>query len=582
LRQTLVALVAVLSCLFVVGPPGSAENSEASRATLRVHLPDGTVAVLTESQNLFLEASPRRGEGLLSFNRRFCSTEDAATQVAAENGGSQQLKVGIRYRVPFAVLNSDYQVQVVKALFEDDRAVAEGWQHRVHSANGQSRESLWHLAEWFTGQGENYRAIRENNRLTDDDLTPGQVILIPANLLRPSLRSALPPGSSYHLEYSADEKGEFAIYRLKPGEALYSSVVVRFTGRVFSEDVNALAQEVATGSGIPDVTDIAIGYEVRIPFHLLLPEYLPAGHPERQAYEQGLMASAQFSNVVRASRLSGVTVVLDAGHGGKDVGASVSGVWESLYVYDIMVRAMRTLEANTAATVIATTQDGRAHTVIEQDQLPYSKSHRVLSTPNYQIEDSRIGVHLRWYLANSIYRQAVEQGGDPDKVVFVSIHADSLHSSLRGAMVYIPGARYRTGTYGKSGAVYASRREVKERPQVSYSNRERVKSEGLSRELASNILGAFHERSLAVHPDKPVREKVIRKRRAWVPAVLRYNAIPAEVLLEVCNLANSEDRRLMQTTAYRQEVAEAIVSGILSYYGQAEGDGEYRVSAASR
>lgn len=575
-------VVAGLCCLLGSVSPGPAAGSEASPAALRVHLEDGTVAVLTDSQDLFLEASPRRGEGLLSFSRRLCSSVDAASLVAEENGGSQRLLAGIRYRVPFAVLKSEYQVQVVRAIFEDDRAVAAGWQHRVLSANGHQRESLWHLAEWFTGQGENYRAIRESNGLSDDDLAPGQVILVPAHLLRPSLRSALPPSSPYHLEYSADQKGEFAVYRLKPGEALYSSVVVRFTGRIFAEDVNALAQEVAERSGIRDVTDIPIGYEVRIPFGLLLPEYLPAGHPERQEYEQGLMASAQFSNVVRASRLGGVTVVLDAGHGGQDVGASVSGVWESLYVYDIMVRAMRILESATAATVIATTQDGSIHTIAERNQLPYSKGHRVLTTPNYQIEDSRVGVHLRWYLANSIYRQAVQNGGDPDKVVFVSIHADSLHPSLRGAMVYIPGARYRSGTYGKSGSVYASRREVRERPRVSYSSRERVKSEGLSRELASNILGAFHEKGLAVHPDKPVREKVIRKRRAWVPAVLRYNAIPAGVLVEVCNLANSQDRKLIQTTSFRQQVAEAIVSGILSYYGQGEGAGDLRVAASGR
>ena len=575
-------LVAVLCWHLALGLPGLAEEPDAGRADLRVHLRDGSVAVLTETRDLYLEASPRRGEGLLSFSRRFCSTGDAAALVAAENGGSEKLLAGIRYRIPFAALDSSYQVQVLGSLFEDDRAVGEGWQHRVLSANGHSRESLWNVAEWFTGQGENYRAIRESNQLSDDDLTPGQMILVPAHLLRPSLRSALPPSSPYHLEYSTDPKGEYAIYRLKPGEALYSSVVVRFTGRVFAEDVNALAQEVATRSGIRDVTDIPIGYEVKVPFHLLLPEYLPAGHPERREYEQGLMASAQFSNAVTASRLGGVTVVLDAGHGGKDVGASVSGVWESLYVYDIMVRAMQVLERSTAANVIATTQDGSAHVVAQRNQLPYSKGHRVLTTPNYQIEDSTVGVHLRWYLSNSIYRQAVENGGDPDKVVFVSVHADSLHSSLRGAMVYIPGARYRSGTYGKSGAVYASRREVTERPQVSYSSRERVKSEGLSRDLASNILGAFHDRGLAVHPDKPVREKVIRKSRAWVPAVLRYNAIPAQVLVEVCNLANSQDRQLIQTTEFRQQVAEAIVSGILSYYGQAEGGGDLRVATAGR
>ena len=61
---------------------------------------------------------------------------------------------------------------------------------------------------------------------------------------------------------------------------------------------------------------------------------------------------------------------------------------------------------------------------------------------------------------------------------------------------------------------------------------------------------------------------MIRKRREWVPAVLRYNAVPAKVLLEVCNLANREDRRLIQTREFRQQVAEAIVAGLVGYYGE--------------
>jgi N-acetylmuramoyl-L-alanine amidase len=554
----------------------------ASAATLRVNLADGAAAALTEDQDLFLEAVPLAGEGLLKFTSRFCGSSKPSDQVAAANHGVQRLLRGVRYRVPFSILSSEYQLQVAKALFEDDRAVEAGWRHRVHVANGYGRESLWQVAEWFTGQGESYRAIRDSNGLADDDLTPGQVIIIPAHLLRPSFRSVLPPSSPYHLEYGSDDKGDFAIYQLKPGEALYSSVVVRFTGRVYADDVNAMAKEVAERSGIRDVTDIPIGYEVQIPFDLLSPEYLPAGHPRRHEYEQGLIASSRFSNEVRATSLAGITLVLDAGHGGKDVGASVGGVWESLYVYDIMVRAKELLERRTAAKVIATTQDGRAHAVTDRDRLPYSKSHRVLTTPNYAIEDSTVGVHLRWYLANSIFRQAMEKGGDPNKIVFLSIHGDSLHPSLRGAMVYIPGARYREGTYGKSGTVYASRREVRERPRVSYSSRERVRSEGLSRDLAAHLLGAFHDEGLTVHSDRPIREKVVRRRRRYVPAVLRYNAVPAKALLEVCNLANAEDRRLIQTREFRQKVAEAIAAGILAYYGQAEAASELRVAATSR
>ena len=543
---------------------------------------NGMVAAIGSDQQLFLEAEPIRGEGLIQFSKRLCNSKNMARSIAEANGGSKKLKAGVRYKVPFNLLAADFQLMVVQTLFFEDKADPAGWRHRVQVSSTHGSESLWHVADWFTGQGQNYGAIREWNQLADDELIPGQTILIPAHLLRPPFRSALPATSPYHLEYGSDGKGDYARYRLKPGEALYSSVVIRFTGVVFADDVNELASQVADRSGIRDVTDIEIGYQVKIPFEILRPEYLPTDHKRRIEYEGRLAASAQFSNQVRASRLQGVTVVLDAGHGGTDVGASVGSVWESTHVYDIMLRAFELLSHSTSANVIATTQDGNTTQFPDKDHLLSTKNHRVLTTPNYKIEDSRVGVHLRWYLANSIFRQAVSQGADPAKTVFISIHADSLHSSLRGAMAYIPGAEYRGGSYGKSGSVYASRREVRENPRVSYTSRQRVESEGLSRDLASHILASFGDRGLAIHPDKPIREKVIRSRRAWVPAVLRYNAIPSKVLVEVCNLANTKDRQLIQTRKFRQEVAEAIVDGVLGYYGQAQGETDSRVATTSR
>jgi N-acetylmuramoyl-L-alanine amidase len=52
-----------------------------------------------------------------------------------------------------------------------------------------------------------------------------------------------------------------------------------------------------------------------------------------------------------------------------------------------------------------------------------------------------------------------------------------------------------------------------------------------------------------------------------VPAILRYNRIPARVLLEVCNLNNPEDRKLLVTRAYRDRVARALVSALVDFYG---------------
>jgi N-acetylmuramoyl-L-alanine amidase len=248
----------------------------------------------------------------------------------------------------------------------------------------------------------------------------------------------------------------------------------------------------------------------------------------------------------------------------------VGSVWESIYVYDIMVRVKALLESRTAARVIPTVRDGSSYSVREADVLPVSRGHQVLTTPPYPIVDAKVGVNLRWYLANSQHKKAVAGAdGDPKKVVFVSLHADSLHPSLRGAMIYVPSAALTGGRSSQSGEVYSARAEVRERPAVEFSLRERQQSEGLSREMANLTVAAFRSRDLPVHPYKPVRERIIRqRRREFVPAVLRYNAIPAKMLVEVCNLANEQDRRLIQTRAFRQNVADAVVAGILAYYGE--------------
>ncbi|HEY2738580.1 MAG TPA: N-acetylmuramoyl-L-alanine amidase, partial [Thermoanaerobaculia bacterium] len=103
---------------------------------------------------------------------------------------------------------------------------------------------------------------------------------------------------------------------------------------------------------------------------------------------------------------------------------------------------------------------------------------------------------------------------------------------------------------------------------VTFSAEERVESEGLSRELAKQVIASFAGLSLPVHPFSPVRDKIIRDKSVWVPAVLRYNSVPAKMLLEVCNLNNEQDRKLLQTRTYRQKVSEAVVEGLLAYYGQ--------------
>ncbi|MXX60057.1 MAG: LysM peptidoglycan-binding domain-containing protein [Holophagales bacterium] len=573
-------------------------------ATRRMAVPEigspSPVAVLAASGRIHIEAKPRRNEGLLAFAERLCGNSRHASALSRANGGVQRLRRGVRYKVPFELLPARHRQAVIRALLPRDQPTAEGWRHRVASASrGARSESLWSIAEWFTGSGENHRTLRRANNLTSNVIRPGQVILIPRDTLSEPYAGMLPAAATRQVvtaadsgagsfsadgpfvRYASDAQGDYASYRLRAGEALYSSVVMRFTGRLLAADVNELVDQIRERNAIRDVRDLPVGYEVKIPLDLLSARYLPPDHPQRQEWEAQRSASEQIENELLALDLDGVTVVLDAGHGGRDTGAPVGGIWESAYVYDIMLRTKRILESRTAAAVVPTTRDGATFRIQNSDVLPHSRGHAVLTNPPYRIDNAAVATNFRWYLSNSIYRQSRQAGAEPSQVIFISIHADSLHPSLNGAMVYIPGLVGITNNYGKSGRVYNTRREVRAEPRVSFTRTERTTSKGLSRDLAEHLLDSFRRADLSVHHNNPIRDRIWRGRRVYVPAQLRFNRIPAKVLLEVCNLSNDQDRRLIKTRAYRQRVAEAIVNGVLSYYGVPGAGAERSVTAGS-
>ncbi|MEO1086161.1 MAG: N-acetylmuramoyl-L-alanine amidase [Acidobacteriota bacterium] len=418
---------------------GLAAPGEAS--TLRRSLDNGMVASLTDDDTLFLEAKPLQGEGLLAFTRRLTGATAAVDDISRLNRRPRRLLSGVRYKVPYAALRDSLKIEVIQALFPGDQVTAAGWRHQV--PKGRS-PTLWRVTEWFTGRGNDFSRIGELNRLDGDYALRGdQVILIPRDLLSPPFLGLLPPPGSEavaevesspsfsgtstdgQLRFESDDQGDYAVYRLKRGEALYSSVVVRFTGIVAAKEVNEVAADLARRNKIADVTDMPIGQRVRIPLDLLLPEYLPTNDPRRQEWEKNRAESSKYSNTVRASRLEGITVVLDAGHGGDDPGVDHRGTWESVYVYDVMLRTKILLEQTTAARVVPTTRDGDEFRLIDKDVLPRSRRHTILTSPEYQIRDTRVSANLRWYLANSHHRRAVKRTGDVGKSIFISIHADS-------------------------------------------------------------------------------------------------------------------------------------------------------------
>ena len=215
----------------------------ADAATRRVSLGGGRFAALTEEQDVFLEVQPRRGEGLIAFSRRWTGSDEAVAAVSEANRKPRRLLADKLYRVPYSVLLDSLQVEVMRALFPADQARPGGWYHVV-PADGPGH-SLWRLGEWFTGRGQSFSRIREANDLEENTVPPGGEVLIPAELLRGAFLATLPPlvapaGVDYG--YERDATGGYLVYRLKRGEALYSAVVMRFTGNVTADVVNALAE----------------------------------------------------------------------------------------------------------------------------------------------------------------------------------------------------------------------------------------------------------------------------------------------------------------------------------------------------
>ncbi len=574
-----------------------------SRPLLRAQIAPQLGAALTSDYEIEVSVTPHEGDAWTRLAKRVGGDAARWKRIAAFNDSGDVLATDEIVRVPYALARPSLQRQIIRALFPSDRSTSEGWVHVVSGGSGIEGESLWKIAEWFTGDGANYSAIRKANGSDGLSTRKGDVILIPKDLLAATFRREVEgenaSKAATEVRQSEDDPVErtaenenvaqtaaeivavglpsltyersgaepYAVYRLQRGEALYSSVAIRFTGRVYAKDVGEVVDRLIHLNEIGDVSRLPVGYAVKIPLDLLLPEYRPDDDPARLARETSKRESAKLAKRTRARNLSGVHVILDAGHGGRDVGTIHSGVSEAPYVYDVVCRVRQLLEKRSGARVTITTKSNNdGYRVADRDELFARNDHVVLTTPRYVLEDATVGVNLRWYLANSVFRRAIKNGVPKEKVIFISIHADSLHPSLRGAMAYIPGEQFVQGSYRKSGEIYLARAEVRERPVVRHSAEEALRAEGLSRDLAQSIIGAISSEGLRVDPFHPVRDNVVRDGREWVPAVIRYNVVPTRMLLEICNLGNSEDRRLMRTQRYRQKVAEAIVRGLGEFF----------------
>lgn len=553
-----------------------------------VAVDEGVSAALVDGRDIVLRLQLDAPEAYARIAGRVGGDERLADALCDANGGAPAVP-GRMIVVPWPLVRAEYRYLALRAIFPADRFRDGAWEHYpAQSRLAIPAEGLWQVALWFTGEGDRWQDLTRANNLTGA-LPPadGRPVRIPEGTLLPLFRPVSEgPGG---LHYGEDAQGPFAERPLGRGETLYSGVVIRFTDLTRPDDVNGAAEIIRERSGIPDVRKMEVGQKVRIPLDLLATPYLPDNDPRRVAARLHEAEIAGLAPSTEAVALQGVHVLLDVGHGGDDIGAHHGRIWESDYVYDVACRVQRLLKKDTAATVHLLVRDlDYGCRVFDRKRLPRNRREVVDTHPPLKIRRGAtdVAVNLRWYLANAEFRELTGKADVPaEKIVFISLHADSLHSAMRGSTIYIPGERRRGAVHGEGGRAYQDYREWRLAPQISVSRADRLRDEAVSRRLAGALLAGLREERLPVHEDQPIRDQIVRgrgTRRAWLPAVLRGNLVPAKVLLETVNLGNDEDARILEDPAGRERIARAVVAGLTRYYSRDQARVAGRPVGASR
>lgn len=220
------------------------------------------------------------------------------------------------------------------------------------------------------------------------------------------------------------------------------------------------------------------------------------------------------------------TIVIDAGHGGKDPGAiGRSGLTEKEVVLDVALRLRKLIERKLNRTVLMTRES-----------------------------DVFVSLDDRTLLANS-------SGAD----LFVSIHVNAHpRRDTRGVEIYLLGrstdkaaletaARENAVTLEAMGSLEASVKQILFDLGRDYNTDQ-------SLELAHNVRDSFLSTIRKDYryniPDHGVKR---------APFYVLMNSNMPSILAEVSFISNSEEERLLKRSDYRQAVAESLFNGISRY-----------------
>ncbi|MDJ0840969.1 MAG: N-acetylmuramoyl-L-alanine amidase [Acidobacteriota bacterium] len=623
----------MMKIVWLVGLIISAGQSFAqTKKPVRVKLDDTGTAVLSARLGPYLDVRVDKPDQLVNACKIYTG------QFRKKGFTYAKFKItkvnSTRARVPYLVLSQAFKRVFLKTLWPKDKLVGKNWHHKVI----YNHETLWTVAQMYTGFGNNYKKIQRHNGMRGHSLRKGMLIKIPEAMLmelirvQPDLSLPKPPDPEFavqtqtdetvtvdeaqedvpvvtepgentrlppkpkprpkprkepskevkaqlvklnalrkQLRWGSDSQGRYAEYHLKEGEAIYSAVVMRFCGLVVASHVFEVADKIVARNRIADVRDMAIGQAIRIPYEHLENEFKAPNDPDYLAFLNNMEDVGRVSTSLLANNLEGVYLILDAGHGGRDPGADRQKVWEDDYVYDIVCRVKERVETETAATVYTTIMDPSVKYKVQNvTRFRRDKDEILLTTPRYRLTSAgatRDGVNLRWMLANNRYYQLRKRGVKSQNVIFASFHADALHPSLRGSMIYIPDGRAKPESVNVPNGRL---RKYEERIGNNFNFSRPMLREAQARSMAfaGNLIRESRNHGILVHSQKPVRSLIYKNpRHPFVPAVLRYNRVPTRLLVEVCNLNNPKDRELLKKPEFRQQVADAFTMAVYRTYG---------------
>ncbi len=516
---------------------------------------------------LSVQLKPKNGEGGYALAERVFRSGHKSIRTLHRHHGRKPLLRGRYLTLPLETLDGPIRGAALAAFFHQDRALTDGWEHKVT----HSWENLTVLAGYFAKSGVSAFQIARYNRLRNNGnlLRRNDRFLIPWKWVDPDLKLA--PGShgpqvSGPLYVKKDDP-QHVYYRLQAGEAIYTSVVARFTGRLLNDEVNELAQQLMSLNRIKDPRLLQPKQELRIPLSWISEEYLGGEGPSEAVARK----APSKRDLLHRERLH---VILDAGHGGRDPGAIAGSrsrgdyVYEDEAVYDISRRLTQLLEQR-GITVHNTLVDPNQQQPVASLNTRHDQDEYLLVTPRYTVRNARTGVNMRVYLINHLYQKLRKQNVPEENIVFLSLHGDALHPSLSGAMVYYPDHRLRRSRFGLNSSVYRKRSEYVQ--SISFPSRDNRESAEISKSFGKTVIQAFQTSGLRVHSSKAVRGYLYRRGHKTLPGVLRYSKVPTSVLVEVSNLNNSHDRKALLQSGVRQKMASALANALELHFTEGAG-----------